>query len=291
MRRKLRRGPRRETENLTLRDMGAEVVLLLGGARAILLQVANQAVGAGVAEHSNFADHPLDRLKATMTYVYAVVYGTPAQRAEVVRRVNDAHVPVVRMDTSLDPSDSPRTTSTGTGAGSGSSAVAYSAFNPQLQLWVAATLYDTAVQVYERVFGVLDPESAKQIYRDYAVIGSALQVPDELWPADRQAFQRYWDNALTQLHTNEAALRIAQDLFHPREAPIWLRAALPFAQFMTAGLLPEQVREAYGLPWTTRSQWRFDRTMRVFAAVYPRLPKLLRFGLKNHYLAGLATDP
>ena len=56
-----------------LADIGAEGVLLAGAGRAILLQIANPRVGHGVAEHSDFAERPMDRLRATMTYVYAVI--------------------------------------------------------------------------------------------------------------------------------------------------------------------------------------------------------------------------
>lgn len=76
------------------RDVAAEGILLAGGARAILLQLANPAVGRGVAEHSDFADRPLDRLTGTLTYLYVVMYGTPDEVRAVARRVGHAHTPV-----------------------------------------------------------------------------------------------------------------------------------------------------------------------------------------------------
>ena len=77
-------------------DLGAEAILLAGAGRAILLQLAEPGVGRGVAEHSTFTDRPINRLKGTLTYVYAVVYGTDEQVKEVRRRVNRAHAPVRR---------------------------------------------------------------------------------------------------------------------------------------------------------------------------------------------------
>lgn len=62
-----------------------------GGGRAILMKIAHPAVGRGVAEHSEFPPRPLDRLHATMTYVYAVVYGTETEIAAARPRVNAAH--------------------------------------------------------------------------------------------------------------------------------------------------------------------------------------------------------
>ena len=64
---------------LGLRDIGAEAALLAGGGRAILLQLANPAVGHAVADHSNFTADPLRRLRNTLSYVYALVYGSPDQ--------------------------------------------------------------------------------------------------------------------------------------------------------------------------------------------------------------------
>ncbi|WP_232819136.1 oxygenase MpaB family protein [Homoserinimonas sp. OAct 916] len=259
---------------LSLTDIGAEGILLAGGARAILLQVANPHVGQGVAGHSDFSSRPLDRLKATMTYVYAVTYGTDDQRAEVVRRVNRAHGPVHGSPTPV--------------AGpAGSEPVGYNAFDPQLQLWVAATLYETAVSVYQRVFGSLDAESADRIYQDYAVLGTSLQVPAGSWPANRMEFTTYWNGQLDSLLIGAAARHVARDLFHPTGAPWWLRALLPSLRFVTAGLLPPGVRADYGFRWDARRQRRFDRAVRIIATIYPPLPRRLRFRLRDRCLAAL----
>ncbi|GAB3517670.1 oxygenase MpaB family protein [Arthrobacter monumenti] len=250
-----------------LADIGAEGILLLGAGRAILLQIANPAVGHGVAEHSNFAGRPLDRLRTTLTYVYAVVYGTPEQLRAVRRQVNRAHVPVRRE--------------------AGAEKAGYSAFDPQLQLWVVATLYDTAVQVHDKIYGVLDEESADRVYRDYAEVGTALQLPADLWPEDRAAFAAYWNEQIAALETDELTRRVARDLLHPEGVPLWLRAGMPLAQLVTAGLLPANVRNSFELPWNTARQRRFDRTMRLCSVLYPRLPRVLRHGLRNYYLRQL----
>jgi uncharacterized protein (DUF2236 family) len=252
-----------------LADMGAESVLLAGAGRAILLQIANPAVGHGVAEHSNFTERPLDRLRATMTYVYAVVYGTEDQLVAVRRSVNRAHAPVRRKP----------------GAGS----AGYSAFDAQSQLWVVATLYDTAVTVYEKIYGPLDDEAADLVYRDYAKIGTALQLPAELWPADRQAFAAYWDGCLQALKADDVSVRVARELLHPPDPQFWQRLAMPLARFLTAGLLPGHLRDSFGLPWSERHGRLFDHTMRWSAVVYPRLPQRVRHGFKNYCLGRLKT--
>jgi len=249
--------------------MGAEGILLAGAGRAILLQIANPAVGHGVAEHSSFTERPLDRLRGTLTYVYAVVYGTDGQVAAVRRRVNRAHAPVRRA---------PDKTSSG-----------YSAFDADSQLWVVATLYDTAITIYEKIYGPLDDGTADAMYRDYAKLGTVLQLPPAMWPADRAAFADYWNGRLQSLKANDDAVRVARGLLHPQGGPLWYRGVMPFARFLTAGLLPDQLRNDFGLAWSARHTRRFDLTMRSLSVLYPRLPQRIRHWFKNYCLGQLET--
>lgn len=267
---------------LALADVAAEVVLVAGGGRAILLQIANPAIGHAVARHSDFASRPLDRLKATMTYLYALVYGTPEEVRLVRRRVNAAHGPV-RQEASAGEAGEAG------GGGSGRSEPGYSAFDPELQLWVTATLYETATDLYQRIFGELDGASADRLYREYEVIGTALQLPPGRWPADRSAFQRYWKQQLAGLAVDEESRRVATDLLYPR-SPRWLRTLMPLVRLTTAGLLPAELRRAYGMPWGPRRRRRFELWMRAVRLVYPRLPVSWRFALRDRYLAGLHRE-
>ncbi|WP_374947263.1 oxygenase MpaB family protein [Agreia sp.] len=237
-------------------DIAAESVLIAAGGRAILLQLANPGVGRGVAEHSDFASRPLDRLIRTLSYVYTVVYGSPDQIAEAVRFVSRAHAPV-------------RSTARGAAAG-------YSAFDPRLQLWVAATLYDSAIDLHERVYGPLDDASAEQVYQDYAVLGTALQVPHDLWPANRAAFREYWALEVESLRTDATTRRVAHALLHPTAAPFWLKAGMPVARIVTAALLPPPLREQFDLPWSPARRRVFTALLAVTRVVYPRLPRALR---------------
>jgi uncharacterized protein (DUF2236 family) len=255
---------------VTIRDVAGEAVLIAAGGRSILLQIADPAIGHGVARHSDFASRPLDRLRGTLTYVYGVVFGTPEEAAVATRRVNLAHGPVAGP--------------------AGEGRPAYSAFTPELQLWVAATLYDSAITMRELVFGPLDDATADELYQEYAILGTALQVPPELWPRDRAAFALYWRERLTQLRTDATTRGVAHDLLYPRIAPLWLRLLMPLGRFLTAGLLPASVRDLFELPWSPRSQRRFDRLIRVIAVVYPALPRRLRHWPKNHYLRSLRAS-
>ena len=248
---------------LRLRDISNEAILLAGGARAILLQVAMPPVGRGVADHSDFTADPMRRLRNTLTYLYVLVYGTPQEVERITGYVDRAHTPVHSDEGSP----------------------AYDAFDPHQQLWVAATLYDSALTVYGAVFGEPGADDAESLYRQYAVIGTALQMPADLWPRDRAAFAGYWRETVAGLRVDDEARRVSRDLLHPANGPLWVKAVMPPVRFLTAGLLSPELRRAFDLPWNDRSERRFRRTLRVLAAVYPRLPKRLRRWPARHYLA------
>ena len=250
-----------------LADVAAEAVNVAGGGRALLLQIAHPAVGRGVVEHSDFATRVMDRLHATMTYVYASVYAAPEELATIRRAVNRAHVPVH--------------------ADAGATGPAYNAFDPELQLWVAATLYDTMIVMYERTFGALSDDDADRIYQEFAVVGTGLQLPRSLWPADRREFAVYWNASLARLRSTSETRRVAEQLLRPRGVPWWVRVLMPQARIVTIGLLPARVRTDFGFAWTARQQGRFERRMRWTARVYPRLPAALRHRPKELYLQRL----
>jgi uncharacterized protein (DUF2236 family) len=232
-------------------------VLIAGGARAILLQVADPALAAGVARHSDFAHRPVERLRNTLTFAYAVVLGTPDDAARVATLVNRAHVPVDRAQ------------------------------DAELQLWVAATLYDTATRVHDRVFGPCPDAVADELYASYASLGTALQMPARLWPTDRAAFARYWDALVQSLEVTDDARQIAHDLFAPVTAPAWLRAGLPLGRTLTLDLLPASIRSAYGFEWTPRDERRARRAWALLRFVVAITPHRLRSWPSRHYLRRL----
>jgi len=234
-------------------DAAAEAILLAGGARAILLQLAHPAVGRGVAEHSDFAERPLDRLHGTLTYLYVIQFGTREEVARIARHVGRAHRPV-------------------TGEG-------YDAGDVALQVWVAATIHDTAVHVHELVFGPLTPAEAQDMLDAAAIVATTLGVPRSVWPATPAAFGEYW--AGVPLRVEQPARDVARALLHPGAGPLWMRALMPAVRLMTAGLLDDELREAYGLPLDERKYARLVRTVRI---IYPRLPRSIRHAPMRRYL-------
>src|SRR6202171_6691316 len=79
-----------EDDSVT-RRVNRENILLLGGGRTLLMQLAHPKVAAGVAEHSDFRSHPLRRLRRTLLMTMAIVFGSRETALAAARAVNQVH--------------------------------------------------------------------------------------------------------------------------------------------------------------------------------------------------------
>ncbi|MGJ4730126.1 oxygenase MpaB family protein [Luteimonas sp. SDU101] len=246
----------------SLADINREAYIYFGAGATVAWQMAMPGVGWGVAEHSQTLQRPLDRLRATMGYVYAVTLGTDADRARIADHVNRAHRPV---------------------HGEG-----YSAFDHDLQLWVAATLYRGALDVHALFAGPVAPEDREALYREAWAFGRTLQVRDEQWPPDAAAFDRWWDAQLRQRLAVDAPVRAYMHaVLDARSAPWYLRPAMPLQRFVTRGLLPARLRALFGFDWSARDERRWRRFRRWAPRLYWSLPRKLRQWPAAYYLGQL----
>lgn len=234
-----------------LEDFVAEQMLMLGAGSTVMYQLAMKGVGLGVAEHSTTLSRPVDRLRTTLTYVFVMTLGTDDEKRAVARMVNRMHAPV-------------------------RSAGRYSAFDPELQLWVAATLARNGETIYERVFGPMDAATRERIYRDSWIFGTALQVTPEMWPQTRADFEDYWEESLAKLEADPAVQCYAKQLLSPHGQPFVTRLALPVQSLMTRGNLDPRTREVLALPWSRRDQVLYDAFWTLFVPLYRIVPKSLR---------------
>ena len=239
-------------------------VTLLAGPANVIMQLARPGVGYGVLEsrvESGRIDlHPIKRARTTFTYLAVAVAGNDAQKAAFRRAVNRAHAQVYSTP------DSP---------------VQYNAFDPELQLWVAACMYKGGLDVYRTFIGEMDDEEADRHYREGMALGATLQVPPEIWPADRAAFDRYWDESLGKVHIDDAV----RDYLYPIAVARMRGRALPgrlrrlpesVALLITSGFLPQRFRDEMRLPWDPAKQRRFDRLMAALRTVNRVIPRFVR---------------
>jgi uncharacterized protein (DUF2236 family) len=245
-------------------DDGLMGVALLAGPANVIMQLARPGVGYGVMEsrvESGRVDrHPIKRARTTFTYLAVATKGSSEQKAAFRRAVNRAHAQVYSTD------ESP---------------VKYRAFDRDLQLWVGACLYKGAVDVHRLFIGEMDDETADQHYREGIPLGTTLQVPEDMWPRDRAAFDRYWQESLQKVHIDDAVREylwpIAAGRIRGVKLPRRVQRALDnFGLLMTAGFLPQRFRDEMKLEWNAEKQRRFDVVIRVLSTINHLLPRFIR---------------
>ncbi|WP_063024015.1 oxygenase MpaB family protein [Nocardia niwae] len=241
---------------------------LFGGVANVIMQLSTPPVGYGVLEstvHSgNVMLHPVKRLRTTLTYLSVAMLGTDEERAVYREAVNVSHRPV-------------HSTS--------SSPVRYNAFDPELQLWVAACLHWGARDLYERMHGPMDEATADAFYHLSARLGTTLQMPEAMWPADRRAFDEYWAAHLAKTSIDPAIRAYFDGLIDLRMFPRPAQLALGrLHRFFVTGLLPRHLREEMGMTWTERDERVLGHILRAVGATQSRLPRPVRAFPLNAYL-------
>lgn len=240
-----------------------ETAQLLGAGCAILLQLAHPMVAAGVADYSNFQSDPVGRLNRTLEMMLTIVFGDRQAAEAMLRRFHALHVPIQgRLPEA---------------AGPYAAGVPYRAQDPALKLWVHATLMDTGLRVYERFVRPLSAREADLFYADSQLLARRMGIPDSLIPPTLQAFHMYMDSMLASdtLTISDTARSLAYDVFHP-QTWLGLRLAARVSQWLTAGLLPPSLRQAYGLAWGPRHEATLSALSRLSRWLIPYLPALLR---------------
>lgn len=235
-----------------IRTVYGDASSILGAGRALLLQLADPAIAAGVHDHSDYERRPLDRLFGTLLAVTAVVFGSREEADRIGEALHGVHSRV-------------------TGPG-------YRALDPELLGWVNATLLGTAAMLYQRMIRHLGPEELDQLVRDSALVGEVFGCPVTDQPASWAAFRSYWDDRVAALEVTPTARRVSRSLLSGRglpARPAWV-PPLAVARAVTAATLPPALREAYRLPWRARDRALAAAALGGSKVVLPRTPERWR---------------
>lgn len=241
-----------------------EWALMLGGGRALLLQATHPLAVAGVAEHSDYDSNPWGRLRRTMGVVWTCVYGTREEADAALAHVKAMHRRV--RGTVAEP------------MGPFPAGTPYSAEDPELLMWIHATLIDTALLMYRTYVGSLSHEDAEGYYQDMRLLGTLFGVPEDFAPRTLDDFQTYKRRMLAseEICVTDTARAVSSVVIDP-PLPLPLKPAALALNQVSIGFLPGEIRRQYGFSWDpARRALLYASTQYVRRAVVPLLPDALR---------------
>ena len=243
--------------------IGRESILLLGGARAVLMQLAHPLVAMGVGEHSSYLTNPFRRTEHTFLLGQMITFGSTATARKAARTINHLHKHV-HGTLPID-------------AGNYTTGASYQARDPKLLLWVHATLADTILRIYPLLVGPLSHAEQEQYYQESKTMARLLGLTDAAMPPTVDDLYAYvhdmvYSNQLAATPEGRAVVR--QVLYPP--VPDVVRPLLHLNLQATCALLPQPIRELYGLEWGPRRQRIFDAATIGIRHTYPLLPDALR---------------
>lgn len=242
---------------------------LIYGPAAAILQIAHPRIAQGVHDHSDFRTDTLGRLRRTLRGTNRIAFGRLSEAEAMRQRLAAVHRSVVG------------TVSPEIGGPRG-----YSAFEPDLQLWVLATLVIGAVNGYELIHGPLPVARKETFYREMCRFGTYFGVEQSGCPAGWVAFESYYRGVVQSdlLGSHPICGSLARGIVHPRDS-FGTRLLGRAMDFLPLETLPAGVRERLGLRSTAWSRIRMRLLRRVLPTLFPVLPARLR--CHPEYLAAI----
>lgn len=243
--------------------------LFVGGVAAVILELAEPRVRAGVWGHTSFRHNPLQRMQRTGLAAMMTVYG-PRSRAEaMIAHVGRMHARV----SGLMPDGRP-----------------YRADDPELLNWVHATASFGFLEAYSAYVHVLCDHERDRYYAEgansarlYGAIGA---------PSSQQELSALLDARHDDLEPSPVIFEFIDIMRRVRLLPAPLRAVQSLLVKAGIDILPFRIRAHLGLneEWSLRPWQR--RAIRRGGAVFDRIPlrsapavqSCRRLGLPDDYL-------
>ena len=250
---------------MIVQRINSERVVLLGWSRAILMQLAHPLIAAGVMQHSSFRGGAIEaaiRLHHTVGAMLSISFGSDERRNAAVARIRAIHRTVHGTLNARVGPFGPETR--------------YSAEDPALLLWVHATLIDSSARVYQRVVAPLATEDLDQLCVESAPLLEELGGDPATTPRTWVALQDYLTQIIRSgtlaLTPETRALGIA--VLSPQAAGV----PLPLSglhRLVATGLLPPELRDAYGFQWDAVREARFHRALRLLGRARRAAPRFI----------------
>ncbi len=259
-------------------EINGERLSVLAWPRAILLQFAHPLIAEAVARHSTFERNrlaPFRRLHATIAAMRAIAFGPADARDRAIARIRAIHRNV--HGTLPD------------AVGAFGRGTPYSAEDPELLLWVHATLLDSVPRFHAAVVRPLVRTELDAFCAESAPLAEALGVDPGRVPRSQSDLEAYlaasWSSG--RLVVGATARALAARVLTPPFQVVLFPASWMQRQ-LTVASLPAQVRQQYGFALTA-GQARAARWLEAWLRQVRRVTPdaLARFPEARERRAGL----
>jgi uncharacterized protein (DUF2236 family) len=256
-------------DSLSWRVLKNPIALFVGGTAAVILELAEPAVRAGVWEHSSFRKDPLNRLKRTGLAAMVSVYGARSVAEPMIARV-------VRMHSSVQ--------------GTTAAGIRYSANDPRLLTWVHATAAFGFAEAYNRYVQPLSIQNLNDFYREGAPVSRLYGAVNS--PRSVTEMQALFDSTRSCLAPSAIIFEFLRIMGETAAFPRPLRWMQPMLLRAAVELIPEWLRatlglsEHYGLRAHERllAKWAGACADRIVLPSSPAVQSCVRLGLPTTYL-------
>jgi uncharacterized protein (DUF2236 family) len=253
-------------ESVLRRVHGARVVGFTYGQRALLMQATHPLAFAGLIANTQGLEAPFKRLAHTAEVMERVYFGSRAEAdrtTAIVRRMHSGVAGRLREP-----------------AGRWRAGSRYAADDPEFLLWILVWLADSAQAAYEAFVRRLGDDERELFWQDYRTVGELFGLPREDSPADYASYRAYVDHRLAsdELFVTDDARELGRRVAFALPVPALRRPALEAVNLAVLGLVPERVRELYGLPWDPAREAAFRALCASLKATARITPGRIRRG-------------
>ncbi|MEO9224046.1 MAG: oxygenase MpaB family protein [Acidimicrobiales bacterium] len=199
--------------------------LLVGGISSLMLQALHPLAIAGVEEHSDYKERPLQRLSRTGSFVVATIYGSTESAEGCIDVVKAVHKHVH----GIAPDGRP-----------------YAASDPDLLRWVHVAEFGSFVRAVKR-YSLHPPTDAEvdRYYAETAVVAERLGATDV--PKSTAEVLAYFDEIRSVLCVNDQSRSAFNWLMQPFGNDPAMQAVSKLLIEAAVDLLPVWARELYGV--------------------------------------------
>jgi len=245
------------------------LAVYVGGVTAVLLQLAEPRVGAGVWQYTSFRERPMDRLRRTAHAAMLTVYGPSSRAKAMIAGVGRMHARV---------------------RGTAHDGRAFRADDPELLEWVHATACFGFLEAYDAYVRPLAPLDRDRFYAESAPVArlyGATSVPES-----QAAVAALLERMGAQLQPSDIVFEF---LAIVRSMPLLPAALRPLQGVLTAAAIeriPAPLRERIGFdpaprlrPWQRGLVCTIGRAAdRLVLRSHPAVQACRRLGLPDDYL-------